>query len=33
MIGLIVVMLIVFYTCGEVDLRGIGPILRNKYGI
>ena len=33
MIGLIVVMLIVFYTCGEVGLRGIGPILRNKYGI
>ena len=29
MTGLMVVMLMVFYTCGELVLRGVGPILRN----
>ena len=31
MIGIMVVMLMVFYTCGELVLRGVGPILRNGY--
>ena len=33
MIGLMVVMLMVFYTCTELVLRGVGTILRNGYGI
>ena len=35
MIGLMVVMLIVFLTCGELVLvlEGVGPNLRNGYGI
>ena len=33
MIGLMVVMLMVFYICGELVLRGVGPILRNEYRI
>ena len=33
MIGIMVVMLMVFYTCGELVLRGVGPILRNGYEI
>ena len=33
MIGLMVVMLMVFYICGELVLREVGPILRNEYRI
>ena len=33
MIGLMLVMLMVFHTCGELVLWGVGPILRNEYGI
>ena len=33
MIGLMVVILMVFYTCGELVLRVVGPISRNRYGI
>ena len=33
MIGLMVVILMVFYTCGELVLRVVGPISRNGYGI
>ena len=35
MVGLIVVMLIVFFTCGKLVLvlYGVGPILRNGYRI
>ena len=33
MIGLMLVMPMVFYTGGELVLRGFGPILRNGYGI
>ena len=35
MIGLMVVMLTIFFTCGELVLVlwGAGPVLRNVYGI
>ena len=33
MIGLMVVMLMVFYVCGKLVLQGVGPILRNEYRI
>ena len=33
MIGLMVVMLMVFHTCSELVLWGVGPILRNESGI
>ena len=33
MIRLMVVMLMVFYMCGELVLWEVGPILRNEYGI
>ena len=29
MIELMLVMLMAFYTCGELLLKGVGPILRN----
>ena len=33
MIGLVVVTLMVFYTCDELVPWGVGPILRNDYTI
>ena len=30
MIGLLLVILMVYYTRGELGLRGVGPILRNE---
>ena len=33
MTGLMVVMLMVFYTCGELVLGRVGPIFINGYGI
>ena len=33
MIEIMVVMLMVFYTCSELFFKGVGPILRNGYAI
>ena len=33
MIGQIAVMMRVFYTCGELVLKGVGPILKSGHGI